>query len=310
MSAPARVLFVFLDGVGIGPADPARNPFLRARLPALHDLLGSRLPTLDRPEVRAPGAWVLPLDATLGVEGIPRSGTGQAALLTGRNAAALYGRHFGPWTPVRLRPLVREESLLRRALDAGADVAFANAVPTDYPSSRWARRPAAPPLAAEAAGLLTRHEQALERGEAVSSEIVNTPWRTHLGFTHLPEVTPRGAGRNLARIAADAHLTLFAHYGTDHAGHRGGMSGAVEALERVDAFLGGVLEALPSDALLVVASDHGNIEDVRAGHTRNPALLLLAGPGSRRVRSRLRPTGPNGPATIADLAPVLLELLP
>jgi hypothetical protein len=29
----------------------------------------------------------------------------------------------------------------------------------------------------------------------------------------------------------------------------------------------------------VVASDHGNIEDIRVGHTRNPALALVVGPG-------------------------------
>ena len=41
-----------------------------------------------------------------------------------------YGRHFGPWTPVALRPLVEERSLLRRAVDrgefapGGADAAY------------------------------------------------------------------------------------------------------------------------------------------------------------------------------------------
>ncbi len=71
---------------------------------------------------------------------------------------------------------------------------------------------------------------------------------------------------------------MYAHYYTDVAGHRGGMGGAVAALERVDRFLGGVLSDLPRDTLLLLASDHGNIEDIRAGHTRNPALGLALGP--------------------------------
>ncbi|RMH14128.1 MAG: peptidase, partial [Gemmatimonadetes bacterium] len=73
-----RVVFVFLDGVGIGPPDPDVNPFLRARLPVLDALLGGRRPTLADPAPAGPGGAVHPLDATLGVEGLPRSGTGQA----------------------------------------------------------------------------------------------------------------------------------------------------------------------------------------------------------------------------------------
>ena len=37
-----RVLFLFLDGVGIGPADPDVNPFLRARLPVLSEARARR----------------------------------------------------------------------------------------------------------------------------------------------------------------------------------------------------------------------------------------------------------------------------
>jgi hypothetical protein len=180
---------------------------------------------------------------------------------------------------------VAEASFLARAAAAGHEVAFANAYPEEVlrppaPGTRD-RSPlrAGPPLAARAAGLLTRHTPALERGDAVASEITNEAWRERLGRTTLPRITPCEAGRNLARIAAEHHLTLFAHYSTDTAGHTGKMGAAVTALERVDEFLGGVLAALPPGVLLIVASDHGNIEDIRCGHTRNPALVLVAGPG-------------------------------
>lgn len=273
-----RVILLFLDGVGIGPADPAVNPFLAARLPTLGRLLGGAFPTLDEPTVAGPHGCAFPLDATLGVGGTPQSGTGQAALLTGESTAELYGRHFGPWTPVRLRPLVEERSVLRRLADAGRSVAFANAYPRGWPGERGERHLAGPPLAARGAGVLVRHAEALARGEAVSSEIVNDGWRRHLGHDSLPDPTPEQAGANLARIAAGHELTLYAHYATDTAGHRGRMPGAVAALERVDAFLGGLLGHLSPDVTLLVASDHGNIEDARGGHTRNPALGLATGP--------------------------------
>jgi hypothetical protein len=253
------------------------------------------------------------LDATLGMPGLPQSGTGQAALLTGEDAPALFGRHFGPWVPVALRPLVHQRSLLARACAAGARAAFANAYPEELlalaggplASGDLARLPgplrAGPPLAALGAGALTRHTPELERGEAVSSEIVNDGWRERLNRTGVPVVTPAQAGHNLAAIAAGYELTLYAHYTTDAVGHHRELAPAIAAIERVDAFLGGVLEGLPPDVLLVVASDHGNLEDCRAGHTRNPALFLAAGSGHADFA--------RGLVSLIDVAPRVLEWL-
>lgn len=301
---PRRALLVFLDGVGIGADDPRANPFAAARLPRIAGLLGGRLPLA--PELRegrivAERAVLVAADATLGVPGTPQSGTGQTALLTGRNAAELHGRHFGPWVPTGLREMLAAENLLSRARAAGRVVAFANAYPVRAvePDPRVFRRPAAPPLAAAAAGVLSRDLPELRAGDAVASSITHEHWRKRAG--DLPDVTPGEAGRRLARIAAGAEVTLFAHYDTDHVGHRGGLEEAVRALEKVDAFLGAVADALPADTLLVVASDHGNVEEVAGGHTLNPVPILAAGPGREAVAARVR--------SITDVAPAILELL-
>lgn len=235
--------------------------------------------------MHGPRATAFPIEATLDVEGTPQSGTGQAALLTGVSAAERFGRHFGPWVPVALRPIVEQESLLAHAVAKGLDVAFANAYPRGWPGARGERRLAGPPLAARGASLLTRHEESLGTGEAVSSEIVNDGWRSRLGFDWLPVITPGQAGENLARIASAHHLTLYAHYTTDTAGHRKAMEPAVAALERVDSFLGGVMSGVGDDVTILVVSDHGNIEDVSKGHTRNPVLGLAAGAERERVAS-------------------------
>lgn len=302
MGSRNRVLFIFLDGVGIGPDDPRRNPFLRARLPTLHSLVG-RLPTLDDPTPRTETAAVLPLDATLGVEGRPQSGTGQTTLLTGLDAVRMFGRHFGPWTPVALRPALAERNLLRRASDAGLRVAFANAYPKGYPDGVKTRRVAAPPLAALSANALTRHSKHLRSGAAVASDILNGRWKDHFGPRDLPDITAEEAGHNLAAIAGEADLTLFAHYATDHAGHHGGLPEARAALERVDRMLSGVMAKIASDTLVVIASDHGNIEDATGKHTRNPVMgvfIRSAGLGAL-PEARLR--------SIQDVAPYLLERL-
>jgi bisphosphoglycerate-independent phosphoglycerate mutase (AlkP superfamily) len=136
--------------------------------------------------------------------------------------------------------------------------------------------------------LLVRHQEQLARGEAVASEIVNDGWRRHLGFSDLPEISATGAGRTLGLIAGAHDLTLFAHYSTDTVGHGGDLAACVTALERVDAFLAGLLETLPPDHHLLVCSDHGNIEDVGVrGHTRHPALGLVAGPDAAGLASSL-----------------------
>jgi hypothetical protein len=286
--------------VGIGPADPDVNPFLRAELATLTEMVGGRLPTLGEPTVAGPRGHAFPLEATLDVPGTPQSGTGQAALLTGESTAQIYGRHFGPWTPVRLRPIVEEQSFLKRARTAGVRAAFANAYPRGWPGPRGGKRIAGPPLAARGAGLLDRHEDELANGRAVSSEIVNDGWREGLGYRQVPDVSEEEAGANLAAIANGADLTLYAHYATDTAGHRKEMEAAVGALLRVDRFLRGVTGALEDDILVFIASDHGNLEDVRAGHTLHPALGVAWGPGAERV-ARVR--------DLRDVAPVLLEFL-
>jgi hypothetical protein len=305
-----RVLFVFLDGVGLGEGDVSRNVFAAHPPPTLVSLLDGQLPLAAAAPIIAERATLRALDACFGVDGIPQSGTGQTALLTGHDAVAAFGRHFGPWVPASLRPLVRDESVLARAKRAGFRVAFANAYPEEIhadekpdASSRRASRflTAGPPLAALGAGVLTRHTEALMRGEALTSEITNEAWRTKLGRTELPEIGAREAGHTLTRIASAYDLTLFAHYGTDYAGHMRSMEAAAASLARVDTFLAGLVESMPDDMVLVVSSDHGNIEDVSAGHTRNPAIGLTVGRSHEDVSRRWR--------SLMDVAGGILRML-
>lgn len=298
-----RILLLFLDGLGVGPSEPSRNPVVKAPLPVFRELLGGRLPTWEEPQVEHPRqpAVAFPLDAVLGVAGLPQSGTGQTALFTGHNAPKLFGRHFGPWVPVPLRPLLAQENLFSQVRRAGLSCRLANAYPRLFQSRPWGRRPPAAPLMAQAAGIQLADESHLAAGEALSSEIVNTSWRALSGRSEVPEISPRQAGRNLGRLAALTHFSLFAHYGLDRAGHGGDLTAVGQALAMVDAFLGGVLEELPPETLLVVGSDHGNIEEWGKSHTRNPAFTLVAGPGAHEVRRGLR--------ALTDLAPALLRYL-
>ncbi|MCA1481694.1 hypothetical protein, partial [Bradyrhizobium sp. NBAIM08] len=74
MIAP-HVLFVFLDGVGLGPAPPetGENPFATLHFPAFERLAGGQPWTQAARPVRTPGHTFVPIDATLGVAGLPQS---------------------------------------------------------------------------------------------------------------------------------------------------------------------------------------------------------------------------------------------
>jgi 2,3-bisphosphoglycerate-independent phosphoglycerate mutase len=261
-----------------------------------------RVPTVSDPSPGTDLARCLPLDATLGVAGHPQSGTGQTSLFTGLNGAQLFGRHFGPWTPVKLRAPLGERNLMKRAQDEGRTVAFANAYPKGYPQGVSTRRQAATTLAALSVGALYRHHQDLKVGRAVASGIVNTGWRRGLGYEEVPQISAQRAGENLARVSETADLTVFAHYDTDHVGHEGTLEECVVALERVDRFFGGLIEALSPETALVVASDHGNIEEWGGSHTRNPVMgVLYRGAGAPELA---RPTD-----SIMGVASLVLTLL-
>src|SRR6266404_268638 len=129
MSRP-HVLMLFLDGVGIG--HKKHNPFHAARLPTLSKLLGGSMPNLRDSRRSTPAASLVPINATLGVPGLPQSGTGQTALLTGINAPRMIGKHFGPYPYSTLKPLIATENIFQKLHRNGRKVFYANAFPQRY----------------------------------------------------------------------------------------------------------------------------------------------------------------------------------
>ncbi|MBN1136461.1 MAG: metalloenzyme [Anaerolineae bacterium] len=276
-----RVLFVFLDGVGLAPAGPD-NPLSIAPMPRLRGLLGG---PLALGSAQQDGILSLcPVDACLGVPGLPQSATGQTALFTGVNAPALVGDHVTAYPTAPLREAIAEHSLLKRAAEAGAQVTSANA----YSERYWAmvrdgeRRLSASTLTIMASGAPFRTLQDLLEGRAVLWDITHEVATGHLGFD-LPLVAPEEAGVRLARLAAQYDLTLYESFLTDLAGH--GRIDPAWVLVRLDAFLGGIFDARSADTTLVVCSDHGNLEDATTKiHTTNPVPLLAYGPAAWHFR--------------------------
>ncbi len=297
------VVVVFLDGVGLGDSDLEVNPFMHAKIPMLEARLGVSHLARDAAGTINGQAALLGLDATLGIPGLPQSGTGQTAILTGKNAPALLGEHLGPYPTSLLRELLARESLFKTLLDAGYPVAYANAYPDQFLDrvKRGKGRLSANTTAARLAGLKLRGREDLQRGRAINALLSNDFWPEP--EVDLPAVTPFQAGENLAGLAEDYALTFFEFWYSDYLGHKQERERSVEVLGILDEFLSGILTRLdPRQSLLLVISDHGNFEDwTTKKHTANPALTLLFGAGFTPLVPQLK--------SLTDITPAVLFYL-
>ena len=313
------ILYIFLDGVGLGP-DSDDNPFALARTPNLRAALGR--PLIDGEEVRRDDFLFRGIDATMGVEGLPQSATGQTALFTGVNAAQAVGMHVATYPTRPLRDLIAQHSLFKRAAEAGCRVTFANPFHAIYWQAveEGHARLSATTLAIKASGAPFRDLSDLERGEAVFWDITHEiarlgrpPRRTRAGrdgdsprpareyVLPLPTITPGDAGQRLAALAAAHDLTLYESFLTDLAGHRRLPVTPESVIETIDAFFGSVLAHRAPDTTLVLTSDHGNLETRSfKGHTVNPVPLIVAGPAVARFRDV---------RDITQVAPAILRAL-
>lgn len=273
-------LIFFMDGVGLGSPDETVNPFARATLPALEALLGSDWWRSDAPIIGT-RASLVPTDATLGLPGRPQSATGQATILTGRNVPALVGEHYGPKPNPAVIDIIRQGTLFSEVTAAGGSAALVTPYPQGYfdAVARGKRMLSAVPLAAVSAGLALMTADDLQAGRAVSPDFTAAGWRDHLGYDEVPLLTPEQAGVQLATIAAAHRFSFFEHWPTDQTGHRGSIDEAVAHLELIDRALGGLFQAWDDErGLLVITSDHGNLEEKdHRQHTRNPVPTILLG---------------------------------
>lgn len=297
-----RVLFFFVDGLGLGPDDAEINPVVAARTPCLEGLLGRKM-TATSDVINNDGALLVPTDATLGIDGLPQSATGQTALLTGINAPKAVGRHITAYPTMALKEILTERNIFRQVREIGGRVALANAYTPEYFEAVDAGRlrHAAVTFSALSAGVTLRGLDDLREGRAVFHDLTNARPRS---WGHdLPEITPEEAGRNLAAIAAQHHLTVFEFFLTDLAAHGRVPMDPVTVVEMIDRCLSGVLEAGNwGETLLVFVSDHGNLEDRRRDvHTRNPVPTLLVGEGRDEVGDQI--------AAITDVTPAVVRWL-
>jgi 2,3-bisphosphoglycerate-independent phosphoglycerate mutase len=261
MNSKLKVAWLMLDGVGVADFH-AQHPFQNLHIPTL-----TRLGISSFKHVNEAEFVTQPIDATLGVEGLPQSGTGQTTLLTGVNAAQVMGRHYGPWPGPSLKPLL-EQSLPVQLAKAGLTVRLAN----HYPQ---------------------RYLEAIDAGKrklnAIAFAMTLAGAKLEHGIPPMLSNPDDSNGTSLEQVAvwgrefmhSTANLTIFDAWWSDHLGHHGTLSEAQDHVTRLEAFVTSALEARESNTLFLVTSDHGNFEDIGLKtHTFAPVPLVALGHGA------------------------------
>jgi len=299
-----RVLFIFMDGIGLGENNPETNPFARAKMPNLNALLDGRSLLKESAPFVGERATLLAIDPAVGVDGLPQSATGQAILLTGKNVSAEIGYHYGPKPNPEVAAHLNGDTLFSRCVKAGKKTTLLNAYPPRYFEGidSGKRNYSSIPMAVTNAGLeLFRHED-LFAGRALSADFTGEGWRAMLGFPESPVMNANEAGRKLALLAMEYDFSLFEYWASDYAGHKQQMETAVGLMETFDGVLGGLLDELKDEMLVVITSDHGNMEDVstrRHTDAMVPALVI----GERAARGEFT----RGMKEITDIAPAIWQ---
>jgi hypothetical protein len=301
-------LFLFMDGIGFGENDPAVNPFAAANTPNLNRLLNDQALVKGIAPLKSERATLLALDANLGMPGLPQSATGQASLLTGKNVPALVGEHYGPKPNKAVAAVVREDNLFIQLTKRGYRSTLLNAYPPRYFQGieSGKRLLSAIPLAVTSAGIPLKTMQDLFEGDGFSVDFTGEGWRTQLGFADAPVKRQDAAGHRLAHVAQSYDLAFFEFWPSDYAGHHQDRQGAIDLLDHFDGVLAGLLDGWDDEqGLILITSDHGNMEDLsQRHHTSNPVPALVIG------AEKLRDEFCAQLKSLSDVTPAILQFYP
>ena len=281
-----KILFLFLDGIGLGEDNPDTNPFLRANMPYLESLLGGKKMTKSAAPFESDVLSLKAIDPNLGVKGLPQSATGQAVLVTGINIPAELGYHYGPKPNPEVAQYLNGHTIFSKTVNAGKKATLLNAYPPRYFDGidSGKRLYSSIPLALTNAGISLFTEKDYFSGTALSADFTGEGWREFLGFPDAPLFDPETAGTKLAELASQYDFSFFEYWASDYAGHKQDMPWAIKQLEVFDGVLKGLLTNwnMEND-LVLLTSDHGNMEDLGTRkHTAAHVPLLLFGAKTNR----------------------------
>lgn len=271
------VIFIFVDGVGVGDNGP-QNPLCSEKWSAFSYFTGCDGLHSGCKERETENVLYKNMDANLGVEGLPQSGTGQVTLFSGENASRLIGKHFGPYPYSTTKPILENRSLFHKVIEMGKKPHFLNAYPDIFfrkssRKNRWTSTT----LMARSAGVRLNTIEDIKNGTAITAEITQFAWREMLGLD-VPKIPPEEASGRVIESLKKYDLVLYEYYLTDKAGHEMDFEKAEKVLTDLNRFISEIIKKMKSGDTMILTSDHGNLEDLSVRtHTRNPVPLFVKG---------------------------------
>lgn len=274
------VIFLFIDGVGLGKESDT-NPLFHSSYDAFSAIAGDQAFSDKAGEINNENHVFRPVDATLDVEGLPQSGTGQTTLFSGENASKEINKHFGPYPHSEIKYLLNEQSLFRKAQKMGKKCRFINAYPDIFfEKARKRNRWSCTTLMTKNADIPLNTTEDVKAGKALTAEITQQAWKKHLNID-VPNISPEEAASRLIKQAQHYDLLLHEYYLTDKAGHSQDQEKASKYLKTYDRFLWHLIQHKNRQTTIVLSSDHGNVEDLSVKtHTLNKVPLFALGPGA------------------------------
>ena len=294
------VIFLFIDGVGLGEESDV-NPFAGNDYPGFSAITGGPALTKKAKSITTESHLFMGVDATLGVEGLPQSGTGQATLFSGENAPKMIGKHFGPFPHSGTKHLLEEQSLFLKVQDEEKKSTFINGYPDIFfekanKRNRWS----CTTLMTKSAGISLHTIEEVKKEKAVTAGLTQRAWKEQLNLD-VPVISPEEAADRLINQSVSYDLLLHEYYLTDKAGHNQDKEQAHRVIKRYDRFLWQLIKQKSANTTLVLCSDHGNVEDLSIKtHTFNNVPLFVLGPGAKHFTSA---------KSIQDVTPGILEAL-
>jgi len=312
ISGMSRVIFIFLDGCGVG-RDDAGNPFCQAA--------SRHLPFWKNGMALPDGTPIKPIDATLGIPGAPQSASSQTALFCGAGATAIGNRHRNGYPDRKLRRIILKKNLLSLLAAGGTSACYLNAYPAHEelfsdphvriePDGRLWFSPFFPErfkrmISVTSCMLLASGQKPFGADDILSGNALYQDYSNRQLIEKglpLPEFSPKKAAQVIHGASRRYEFILYEFFQTDLYAHRRPFADCVGLIRDLDDLLGTLLSRLDKRSdTLVLTSDHGNLEDFHLhGHSRNPVPLLAWGRHGAHLRKKIR--------CLSDVTPAILEL--
>jgi len=272
MPSTNHLIWLFIDGLGLAP-DGLNNPLSDPKIKDLNNLLKT----------------AKPIDAIMGVPGIPQSATGQTSLFCGLNAQKIIGCHVEGYPTKKLREIIKTENIYLKIAQRGLTSTFANGYWIDsslvLPDDRKSHASVSTVAAASGLGDVRRKDK-IRSGDAVYQDLTQESILARGGDAEI--ISPTEAAKRLLKISRGFNLTIFEYFQTDKAGHSQDFERANKVLTNLQEFVMHLADSIPDTTTLFITSDHGNIEDLSTpSHTLNPVPFIAIGKGASEAISRV-----------------------